>query len=59
MFLQVALAPNYFVVRLAPPAPNSMLKKLTLALKVLFLDLWRVFAGASGTKLDVSGPALG
>ena len=43
---------------LAPPEPNSMLKKLTLLLRVLFLNLFRVFVGASGAKFDVSGPAL-
>ena len=30
----------------------------TLALRVWFLDIFKVFAGASGAKLNVSGPAL-
>ena len=58
VFFQVALLPNYFVCWLAPPPPNSMLEKLTLALRVWFLDVSRIFAGASGAKLDVSGAAL-
>ena len=41
---------------LAPPAPNSMLNKLTLVLR--FLDSLRGSAGASGAELDVFGPAL-
>ena len=43
---------------LGPTAPNSMPKKLTLVLRVLFLDFCRVFAGASVAILEVSGPVL-
>ena len=45
-------------VLLVPTAPNSMLKKLTLVVRVLFLDFLRVFPSASGATLDVSGPVL-
>ena len=41
---------------LAPPAPNSVLKKFILVLR--FLDFLFFFAGASGAQLDESGPAL-
>ena len=56
MFLQDPLAPNSISLLLAALASSSMAKKLILAL--IFLDFFRVFAGASGAKLDVSGLAL-
>ena len=44
---------------LAPSTPNSMFKKLFLALRVLcIINLLRGVDGASGAKLHVSGPAL-
>ena len=43
---------------LVPPAPNSMLKKLIMALRLYYLDFLRVFASASTAKLDVFGVVL-
>ena len=57
VFLLVPLVPNSFLL-LAPMGPNSILKKLTLVLRVVFLDSLSVFDGASGDTLDVSGPVL-